>query len=193
MAPAPAPTLNLESFKDEISQLESEISNLKIKNSNLDSEVSNLKSKDSKLGTEVLNLKTKDSDLASKISDLKAKDSKLVSEVANLKTKDSQLASDISNLKAKDSNLGSEVSNSKAKAYPCPSGWVYGKGYGCFHAAKEASVMSNAAAKAYCKSLDVSAHLAEIRTKAIQNFVLRLKDIKSHGNWWLGGSDRLKV
>ena len=53
--------------------------------------------------------------------------------------------------------------------------------------------MSYAAAKAYCKSLDISAHLAEIRSKAIQDFVESITDIKSHGNWWLGGSDRLKV
>ena len=63
LAPTTASTLDLESFKEKISQLESEISNMKSKDSelgseisNLDSEVSNLKMKDTKLSSEITNL-----------------------------------------------------------------------------------------------------------------------------------------
>ena len=75
----------------------------------------------------------------------------------------------------------------------CPSGWIDGGKRGCYYVAKEASTMDYATAKAYCKSLDKSAHLAEIRTQQIQKFVEDMKDLKSHNDWWLGGSDRLKV
>ena len=53
--------------------------------------------------------------------------------------------------------------------------------------------MSHASAKAYCKSLDGRAHLAEIRTQEIQNLVVGLRDFKSYSYWWLGGNDLLKV
>ena len=53
--------------------------------------------------------------------------------------------------------------------------------------------MTQANAKAYCKSLDQRAHLAEIRTQEIQKFVEGLKDLQSNHSWWLGGSDKAKV
>ena len=76
----------------------------------------------------------------------------------------------------------------------CPSGWENGgRKLGCYYAAKEASTMTQANAKAYCKSLDHRAHLVEIRTQEIQKFVEGLEDFQSHGYWWLGGSDQAKV
>ena len=75
----------------------------------------------------------------------------------------------------------------------CPSGWSDGGKLGCYYAAKEASTMTQANAKAYCKSLDGRAHLVEIRTQEIQTFVRGLKDLQSHTYWWLGGSDQAKV
>ena len=53
--------------------------------------------------------------------------------------------------------------------------------------------MSYASAKAYCKSLDKRAHLVEIRTQDIQQFVEGLEDLKSHTFWWLGGDDQAEV
>ena len=53
--------------------------------------------------------------------------------------------------------------------------------------------MSYASAKAYCKSLDQRAHLAEIKTQEIQTFVESLPDFQSYHRWWLGGSDQAKV
>ena len=53
--------------------------------------------------------------------------------------------------------------------------------------------MSQANAKAYCKSLDGRAHLAEIRTQEIQTFVEGLEDLQSHYRWWLGGNDQATV
>ena len=52
--------------------------------------------------------------------------------------------------------------------------------------------MSQADAQDYCKSLDQRAHLVEIRTQEIQEFVLGLADFQSN-DWWLGGSDQAKV
>ena len=75
----------------------------------------------------------------------------------------------------------------------CPSGWSDGGKLGCYYFAKEASTMSHASAKAYCKSLDRRAHLAEIRTQEIQNLVVGLRDFKSYSYWWLGVSDLFKV
>ena len=53
--------------------------------------------------------------------------------------------------------------------------------------------MSQASAKAYCKSLDEKAHLAEIKTKEIERFVQGLADFQSNLYWWLGGNDKAKV
>ena len=53
--------------------------------------------------------------------------------------------------------------------------------------------MSYASAKDYCKSLDQRAHLAEIRTQEIQEFVEDLEDLQSHPDWWLGGIDKVQV
>ena len=53
--------------------------------------------------------------------------------------------------------------------------------------------MNQPSAKAYCKSLDQRAHLAEIRTQEIQEFVEDLADIQSHPDWWLGGIDKAQV
>ena len=75
----------------------------------------------------------------------------------------------------------------------CPSGWSDGGKLGCYLAAKRASTMSQANAKAYCKSLDGRAHLVEIRTQETQDLVERLKDFRSHSHWWLGGNDQAKV
>ena len=76
----------------------------------------------------------------------------------------------------------------------CPSGWDNGgRKIGCYRAAKEASKMSYASAKAYCKSLDQRAHLAEIKTQEVQEFLGGLPDLQSYPYWWLGGSDQAKV
>ena len=75
----------------------------------------------------------------------------------------------------------------------CPPGWVDGGKLGCFYVAKEASTMSHASSKDYCKTLDGRAHLAEIRNQEIQEFVEGLQDLNSHTNWWLGGSDQAEV
>ena len=75
----------------------------------------------------------------------------------------------------------------------CPSGWTNGGKLGCYLAAKEASAMSQANAKAYCQSLNGRAHLVEIRTQEIQEFVEGLEDLQSHRYWWLGGNDQAKV
>ena len=53
--------------------------------------------------------------------------------------------------------------------------------------------MSHAGAQDYCKSLDKRAHLAEIKTQEVQEFVGGLADLQSHHSWWLGGSDQAKV
>ena len=80
----------------------------------------------------------------------------------------------------------------------CPSGWSDGGKLGCYLAAKRASTMSQANAKAYCKSLDQRAHLAEIKTQEIQTFVEGLADLQSYDYWgadywWLGGNDKAQV
>ena len=54
--------------------------------------------------------------------------------------------------------------------------------------------MDQASAKAYCKSLDKQAHLAELRTQEIQEFVTGLNGFQTNGNhWWLGGSNQVKL
>ena len=53
--------------------------------------------------------------------------------------------------------------------------------------------MSHASAMAYCTSLDTRAHLAEIKTSNIQEFLEGLQDLKSYLYWWLGGSDGAEV
>ena len=53
--------------------------------------------------------------------------------------------------------------------------------------------MSHASAMAYCTSLDIRAHLAEIRTQEIQEFVGSLADFQSYHTWWLGGNDKAEV
>ena len=75
----------------------------------------------------------------------------------------------------------------------CPHGWIDGEELGCYYFAKEASTMSHASAMAYCTSLDTRAHLAEIKTSNIQEFLEGLQDLKSYLYWWLGGSDQAKV
>ena len=75
----------------------------------------------------------------------------------------------------------------------CPSGWVNGGNLGCYFVAKESSIMTHNSAKDYCKSLDERAQLVEIYTLRMQKFVEGLKDIKSSGNWWMGGTDELEV
>ena len=182
LAPTLAPALDLKSFKEEINQLESEISNLKTKNSNLDSEVSNLISKDNELGSEISNLKTKDSKLASGIQNLKSKDSKIDSEISSLKIKDTKLSSEITKLAKDVKKLG----------FSCPSGWVDGQRLGCYFVASKSSSMSHSDAKKFCKSLDYRAHLVEIRTQEIQKYVESL-DLSSNTHWWIGATDQQKV
>ena len=76
----------------------------------------------------------------------------------------------------------------------CPHGWIDGgRKIGCYHFAKDASKMVYASAQDYCKSLDGRAHLAEIRTQEIQEFLDGLEDLQSYRNWWLGGNDEEKV
>ena len=75
----------------------------------------------------------------------------------------------------------------------CPFGWSDGGQLGCYHFAKEASPMGQPNAEAYCKSLDGRAHLAEIRTQEIQEFIEDLLVLQSHARWWLGGNDQAKV
>ena len=75
----------------------------------------------------------------------------------------------------------------------CLPGWVNAGKLGCYFAAREVSAMTHANAKAYCKSLDRRAHLAELRTQEIQSFVVGLKDFQRHVWWWLGGNDKAKV
>ena len=53
--------------------------------------------------------------------------------------------------------------------------------------------MNQTSAKAYCESLDGRAHLAEIRTQEIQEFVESLPDLQSYTYWWLGGNDQATV
>ena len=53
--------------------------------------------------------------------------------------------------------------------------------------------MSHASAQNYCKSLDGRAHLAEIRSQDIQEFLEGIEYLQSHRSWWLGGNDRAKV
>ena len=53
--------------------------------------------------------------------------------------------------------------------------------------------MNQTSAQDHCKSLDRRAHLAEIRTQEIQEFVEGLQDLTSYLYWWLGGSDRAEV
>ena len=74
----------------------------------------------------------------------------------------------------------------------CPSGWSDGGKLGCYLAAKEASTMTQANAQAYCTSLDQRAHLVEIRTQEIQEFVEGLADLQSNKYWWLGGNDKVR-
>ena len=87
--------------------------------------------------SEISNLKMKNSNMAAEISNLENKDSNLVSDVSNLKSKDSQLGSEVSNLKAKDTKLASEISslvkNMEKLAYSCPSDWVDGGRLGCYY------------------------------------------------------------
>ena len=75
----------------------------------------------------------------------------------------------------------------------CPHGWEGSEDLGCYYVAKEASTMHYASAKAYCTSLDGRAHLAEIRTQEIQEFIEDLLVLQSHPRWWLGGNDQAKV
>ena len=79
----------------------------------------------------------------------------------------------------------------------CPSGWVFGGYLGCYYVAKEVSTMNQTSAQNICKWLDITAHLAEIRTKEIQDFiqdfVLSLDYLQSHNYWWLGGNDKAQV
>ena len=75
----------------------------------------------------------------------------------------------------------------------CPSGWSDGGKLGCYLAAKEASTMTQANAQAYCTSLDERAHLAEITSQEIQEFVEDLADLQSHAYWWLGGNEKAQV
>ena len=79
----------------------------------------------------------------------------------------------------------------------CPSGWEDGGHLGCYLAAVHAPRMSQLWANAYCKRLDRRAHLAEIRTWQIQEFVSGLEDLNDRNwynhFWWLGGSDRSRV
>ena len=89
--------------------------------------------------------------------------------------------------------LNSITNNFSLTECPSGSGWKNGGKLGCYYAAREASTMSYASAKEYCKSLDKRAHLCEVLTKEIRQFVEDLEDMKSYIYWWLGGSDRLKV
>ena len=41
--------------------------------------------------------------------------------------------------------------------------------------------------------LNKRAHLTEIRTKEISDFIYRKVNLKSHADWWLGGTDEVKV
>ena len=47
--------------------------------------------------------------------------------------------------------------------------------------------MNHHDAKKFCKSLDNRAHLVEIRSREIQNFVESL-DLSSIGVWWMGAT-----
>jgi len=53
--------------------------------------------------------------------------------------------------------------------------------------------MVYASAQDYCKSLDGRAHLVEIRTQEIQEFLVGLEDLQSFHWWWLGGNDQALV
>ena len=138
----------------------------------------------------------KNSDMDAEISNLEIKDSNLVSDVSNLKSKDSELGSEVSNLMAKDTKLASEISslvkNMEKLAYSCPSDWVDGGRLGCYYVATKSSKMSYSDAKKFCKSLDNRAHLVEIRSQEIQNFVESL-DLSSNGVWWMGATHQEKV
>ena len=75
----------------------------------------------------------------------------------------------------------------------CPYGWVGGEELGCYYFANETSTMNHASAMAYCQSLDIRAHLAEIRTLEIQEFIAGSQDLQATPQWWLGGNDRATV
>ena len=101
--------------------------------------------------------------------------------------------STFSNLQQNITELSEAIDTLNQTTLECPSGWSDGGKLGCYYLANEASGGIQANAKAYCKSLDERAHLAEIRTQEIQEFVEGLLDLQSWNWWWIGGSDQAQV
>ena len=87
--------------------------------------------------------------------------------------------------------LNSITNNFSLTECPSGSGWKNGGKLGCYYAAREASTMSYASAKAYCKDLDRRAHLAEIRNQEIQELIEDLLDWQTYSFFWLGGKAKV--
>ena len=93
-------------------------------------------------------------------------------------------------MKIKNSELVSEIA--KLEKITCPSGWIGGGKLGCYVVASNYPAMSHDQAKKFCQLLDKKAHLLEIRTFEIQEFIGKL-DLSSISYWWIGATDLQKV